>query len=262
MRSLHFAVDSKRSAKQQALDLIPQLQQAIPLERAPMRLRITLSSGGGGGGGGRRRVEDDDDDGDEQKKDAELRRILDDVQVRGERREADCLLSGASIACFAFFSPLLFSQAVIEQQSRPSPSSTGIVVVCQVPPSSFRILNDRAKGRGGGGGDVGGENEGGDDDDDGDNKEEEEEQEEETRRRRRRKKDKPKAKRKAKSAGRVDDDRDDINGDNSREERGGTALRNSSSSSSSQSGTLRIDRVEVVDFAGEDGWMDTTIQCR
>ena len=65
MRSLHFAVDSKRSAKQQALDLIPQLQQAIPLERAPMRLRITLSGGGD----------------DNKARDTQLGAILDRVQV-------------------------------------------------------------------------------------------------------------------------------------------------------------------------------------
>ncbi|KAK6638384.1 hypothetical protein RUM44_008813 [Polyplax serrata] len=40
MKDIHFSVKPNRSAKQQALDAIPQLKESIPLERAQMRLKI------------------------------------------------------------------------------------------------------------------------------------------------------------------------------------------------------------------------------
>lgn len=43
MKDLHFSVRPNRNAKQQALDVIPQLQTLIPLERAQMRLKIVLN---------------------------------------------------------------------------------------------------------------------------------------------------------------------------------------------------------------------------
>ncbi|XP_075220657.1 SBDS ribosome maturation factor [Lycorma delicatula] len=43
MKDVHFSVKPNRNAKQQALDVIPQLKEAIPLERAQMRLRVVLS---------------------------------------------------------------------------------------------------------------------------------------------------------------------------------------------------------------------------
>lgn len=42
MKDIHFSVKPNRNAKQQALDVIPQLKAVIPLERAQMRLRVTL----------------------------------------------------------------------------------------------------------------------------------------------------------------------------------------------------------------------------
>lgn len=44
MKDVHFSVKPNRNAKQQALDVIPQLKTVMPLERAQMRLR--LSTGG------------------------------------------------------------------------------------------------------------------------------------------------------------------------------------------------------------------------
>nr|CAD7416845.1 unnamed protein product [Timema cristinae] len=43
MRDIHFSVKPNRNAKQQALDVIPQLKATIPLERAQMRLRVVIS---------------------------------------------------------------------------------------------------------------------------------------------------------------------------------------------------------------------------
>nr|CAD7412928.1 unnamed protein product [Timema poppensis] len=43
MRDVHFSVKPNRNAKQQALDVIPQLKATIPLERAQMRLRVVIS---------------------------------------------------------------------------------------------------------------------------------------------------------------------------------------------------------------------------
>lgn len=43
LRDAHFAVDPKRSAKQQALEALPVLQAVIPLRRANMRLRIQVA---------------------------------------------------------------------------------------------------------------------------------------------------------------------------------------------------------------------------
>lgn len=42
MKDLHFSVKPNRNTKQQALDVIPQLKTVIPLERAQMRLKITI----------------------------------------------------------------------------------------------------------------------------------------------------------------------------------------------------------------------------
>ena len=44
MKDVHFSVKPNRNAKQQALDVIPQLKDIMPLERAQMRLHI--STGG------------------------------------------------------------------------------------------------------------------------------------------------------------------------------------------------------------------------
>lgn len=43
MKDIHFSVKPNRNAKQQALDVIPQLKLVMPIERAQMRLRIVLS---------------------------------------------------------------------------------------------------------------------------------------------------------------------------------------------------------------------------
>ncbi|XP_068977061.1 ribosome maturation protein SBDS [Bombus flavifrons] len=43
MKDIHFSVKPNRNAKQQALDVIPQLQTIMPLERAQMRLRVLAS---------------------------------------------------------------------------------------------------------------------------------------------------------------------------------------------------------------------------
>lgn len=44
MQDLHLSVNPKRSTKSQALDVIKQLQekQMLPIQRAQMRLRLTL----------------------------------------------------------------------------------------------------------------------------------------------------------------------------------------------------------------------------
>ncbi|XP_014601000.1 PREDICTED: ribosome maturation protein SBDS [Polistes canadensis] len=42
MKDIHFSVKPNRNAKQQALDIIPQLKSVMPLERAQMRLRIII----------------------------------------------------------------------------------------------------------------------------------------------------------------------------------------------------------------------------
>ncbi|XP_015519517.1 ribosome maturation protein SBDS [Neodiprion pinetum] len=43
MKDVHFSVKPNRNAKQQALDVIPQLKAVMPLERAQMRLRVLIS---------------------------------------------------------------------------------------------------------------------------------------------------------------------------------------------------------------------------
>ncbi|XP_054014554.1 ribosome maturation protein SBDS [Hylaeus anthracinus] len=43
MKDVHFSVKPNRNAKQQALDVIPQLKVVMPLERAQMRLRVLVS---------------------------------------------------------------------------------------------------------------------------------------------------------------------------------------------------------------------------
>ncbi|XP_066587875.1 ribosome maturation protein SBDS [Prorops nasuta] len=43
MKDVHFSVKPNRNAKQQALEVIPQLKTIMPLERAQMRLRIFIS---------------------------------------------------------------------------------------------------------------------------------------------------------------------------------------------------------------------------
>ncbi|XP_012285076.1 ribosome maturation protein SBDS [Orussus abietinus] len=43
MKDVHFSVKPNRNAKQQALDVIPQLKTVIPLERAQMRVRVLVS---------------------------------------------------------------------------------------------------------------------------------------------------------------------------------------------------------------------------
>lgn len=40
MKDIHFSVKPNRSAKQQALDVIPQLKESLPIERAQMRIKI------------------------------------------------------------------------------------------------------------------------------------------------------------------------------------------------------------------------------
>ncbi len=42
MKDLHFSVRPSAGAKVQALDVIKQLRETIPIERAKMRLRLTL----------------------------------------------------------------------------------------------------------------------------------------------------------------------------------------------------------------------------
>lgn len=42
LRSVHFAVDPTRSAKQQALDALPRLQREFPIVRARMRFRVAV----------------------------------------------------------------------------------------------------------------------------------------------------------------------------------------------------------------------------
>ncbi|KAF6204215.1 hypothetical protein GE061_002555 [Apolygus lucorum] len=43
MKDIHFSIKPNRNAKQQTLDVIPQLKAVMPLERAQMRLKITIS---------------------------------------------------------------------------------------------------------------------------------------------------------------------------------------------------------------------------
>lgn len=43
MKDIHFSIKPNRNAKQQALEVIKLLQETIPLERAKMRLKVTLS---------------------------------------------------------------------------------------------------------------------------------------------------------------------------------------------------------------------------
>ncbi|KOC64528.1 Ribosome maturation protein SBDS [Habropoda laboriosa] len=43
MKDIHFSVKPNRNAKQQALDVIPQLKTVMPLDRAQMRVRILVS---------------------------------------------------------------------------------------------------------------------------------------------------------------------------------------------------------------------------
>eukprot|EP00892_Ulva_mutabilis_P002523 jgi/Ulvmu1/12271/UM087_0005.1 len=42
LKDIHFAVDPKRSAKQQALEALPQLQQRFPIARAMMRIAVSV----------------------------------------------------------------------------------------------------------------------------------------------------------------------------------------------------------------------------
>ncbi|KAL0272422.1 UNVERIFIED_CONTAM: hypothetical protein PYX00_005396 [Menopon gallinae] len=42
MKDIHFSVKMNRSAKQQALEAIPQLKASLPIERAQMRVKIVL----------------------------------------------------------------------------------------------------------------------------------------------------------------------------------------------------------------------------
>lgn len=42
MKDIHFSVKLNRSAKQQALEAIPQLKASLPIERAQMRVKIVL----------------------------------------------------------------------------------------------------------------------------------------------------------------------------------------------------------------------------
>lgn len=46
MKDIHFSVKPNRNAKQQALDVIPQLKEVINLERAQMRLRVCVNDKG------------------------------------------------------------------------------------------------------------------------------------------------------------------------------------------------------------------------
>ncbi|XP_014272332.1 ribosome maturation protein SBDS [Halyomorpha halys] len=43
MKDIHFSIKPNRNAKQQALDVIPQLKAIMPLERAQMRLKVQFS---------------------------------------------------------------------------------------------------------------------------------------------------------------------------------------------------------------------------
>ncbi|KAL1140639.1 hypothetical protein AAG570_000569 [Ranatra chinensis] len=43
MKDIHFSIKPNRNAKQQALDVIPELKAIMPLERAQMRLRLVFS---------------------------------------------------------------------------------------------------------------------------------------------------------------------------------------------------------------------------
>ncbi|XP_073971640.1 SBDS ribosome maturation factor [Rhodnius prolixus] len=43
MRDIHFSIKPNRNAKQQTLEVIPQLKAVMPLDRAQMRLRVALS---------------------------------------------------------------------------------------------------------------------------------------------------------------------------------------------------------------------------
>lgn len=43
MKDVHFSVKTNRNAKQQALDVIPMLKVTMPLERAQMRIKVTIS---------------------------------------------------------------------------------------------------------------------------------------------------------------------------------------------------------------------------
>ena len=45
MRAAHFNADPNRSAKQQAMELVPKLAESFPLARAPMRLRLVVQAG-------------------------------------------------------------------------------------------------------------------------------------------------------------------------------------------------------------------------
>lgn len=42
MHEVHFTVDPHKSSKQQALDLIRELQKQFPIKRSPMRLRLVV----------------------------------------------------------------------------------------------------------------------------------------------------------------------------------------------------------------------------
>jgi len=44
LRDIHFSVDPKRSAKQQALEALPKLQEIFPIKRAAMRFKVNVRS--------------------------------------------------------------------------------------------------------------------------------------------------------------------------------------------------------------------------
>ncbi|CAB3360367.1 ribosome maturation protein SBDS [Cloeon dipterum] len=44
MKDVHFSVKPNRNTKQQALEVIPTLKESLPLERAQMRIKLTLPS--------------------------------------------------------------------------------------------------------------------------------------------------------------------------------------------------------------------------
>ncbi|XP_065220975.1 ribosome maturation protein SBDS [Planococcus citri] len=43
LKDVHFSAKQNKSAKQQALEMIPKLQTVIPIERAQMRVKVTMS---------------------------------------------------------------------------------------------------------------------------------------------------------------------------------------------------------------------------
>lgn len=45
LKDVHFSVKPNRNSKQQALEVIPQLKTIMKIERAQMRIRVTVSGG-------------------------------------------------------------------------------------------------------------------------------------------------------------------------------------------------------------------------